>query len=624
MCGIVGIFSTKQVSDLPLLDTMRDRMIHRGPDDHGVWWAPDSCAGFGQRRLAIIDLSPGGHQPMSEPEGRYHVSFNGEIYNYLDLRKELEEKGIAFRSSSDTEVLLQAFRVWGTGCLKKLRGMFAISMYDTQARRGWLARDRAGEKPLFYWHTPEKLVFGSELKSLMADPSFPRRLDLQAFEHYLAYGYVPRDLCILQGVKKLPPGHVLEYDVERGTIDVQPYWTVPVPAPDPNVSDEELVEELDTLLEDAVRHQMIADVPVGILLSGGIDSSLVTAMAARISSKPVRTYTISFPGHGSMDEGPYARMVARHFGTEHTDLAGEEATVELLPQLARQYDEPLADASLLPTYLVSRLIRKHATVALGGDGGDELFGGYPHYSWFIREAQVRRFVPAPVRRMLGAASERLMPIGVRGRNRLIAFGGEFARTIAQSNVYFDTRTRTRLVPLFGGNGSRPWMIPEQWKASLSPKGQSPLQQATLLDFLTYLPDDILVKVDRASMLTSLEVRAPFLDPRIIEFAFSRLPDRLRATANERKILPRMLAKRLLPKELDLERKQGFSPPIQKWFQGELGAHIKEVLAEADPRLFDRRVLAELLEAQERGRAHSHRLLALTLFELWRREYGIQI
>jgi asparagine synthase (glutamine-hydrolysing) len=384
------------------------------------------------------------------------------------------------------------------------------------------------------------------------------------------------------------------------------------------------VDRLDALLEDAVRRQLVADVPVGVLLSGGIDSSLVTAMAARVSSAAVRTFTISFPGHGAFDEGPYARQVASHFGTAHTELVAEPASVELLPTLARQYDEPMADSSMVPTYLVSRLIRQHATVALGGDGGDELFGGYTPYGWLLKQERARRFIPKFVRAGTAGAVSKVMPVGVRGRNYLMGYGGDFAESSMFSRILMDEQLRARLLaPVLGRIGRR-LPPPEGFHRALGGECSSPVRTMTAMDFLSYMPDDILVKVDRASMLSSLEVRAPWLDHRLIEFAFGEVPDSLRATTAARKILPRRLAQRLLPAALDLQRKQGFSLPLASWFRGSWGKFFEEVLGDASTDLFDRRTVLQLVEGQRRGRSNTNRLFALTMFELWRREYGASV
>jgi asparagine synthase (glutamine-hydrolysing) len=594
-------------------------MAHRGPDDGGVWWSPDGCVGLAHRRLSIIDLSPLGHQPMADRGGTLHIVFNGEIYNYRDLRAELERLGRTFRSSSDTEVLLEAYRVWGTRCVERLNGMFAFALYDAERRVLFGARDRAGEKPFFFRHQGGELAFASELKALMADPRCPRVMDRDALEHYLAYGYVSGEECMLSGVSKLPQGHAYEYDLERDALRTWRYWELPAGGANPSAGLDDLAAELETLLEDAVRRQMVADVPVGILLSGGVDSSLVTALAARTSASPVKTFTISFPGHAAYDEAPFARMVASHFGTQHTELVAEPATVELLPELARQYDEPMADSSMVPTYLVSRLIREHATVALGGDGGDELFGGYPHHSWVQRHERLRRRVPAPMRRMAGAVAGTL-PVGMKGRNYLTGFSSDLGHSIAHVNLYFDAATRQRLL----GRTGRPDTRPERGKARIAAGYETPLEKATAVDFRTYLVDDILVKVDRASMLASLEVRAPFLDYRVIEFAFGRVPPALRATEAERKRVPRRLAERLLPPALDLKRKQGFSLPLASWFRGEWGVYMRQVLEEAPATLFAPAVIHGLVEGQRRGYSNTQRLFALVMLELWRREYAIEI
>jgi asparagine synthase (glutamine-hydrolysing) len=457
----------------------------------------------------------------------------------------------------------------------------------------------------------------------MGDPWFPRQLDGEALNLYLAYGYVPGERCMLKGVRKLMQGHAAVLEVETGTLKVWRYWELPNAAESgTHAPAGELLDELEALLLDSVRRQLVADVPVGILLSGGVDSSLVTAMAARVSSGPVRTFTISFPGHRSYDESPYARLVARHFQTEHTELAAEPARVDLLPELARQYDEPLADSSMVPTYLVSRLIRQHATVALGGDGGDELFGGYLHYDWIQRQALARSLLPALLRRVVGAGAAGWLPVGLRGRNYLIGISGDVNRSIAHANLFFDAATRRRLLCPAWSSATEKVFVAEDHKAELCGREGTALQRATAVDFATYLVDDILVKVDRASMLTSLEVRAPWLDYRIVEMAFGRVPDSLRVAGGERKILSRRLAARWLPANLDLDRKQGFSIPLRNWLKGDWGRYIEDVLSEADTRLFSRDAVTGLIAAQRHGLANEQRLYALTMFELWRREYNV--
>ena len=622
MCGIVGALSLDRPVARDLVIRMRDTLRHRGPDDEGAWWSADGRVALGHRRLSIIDLSPAGRQPMTDGSGSLQIVFNGEIYNYQEIRRDLEAKGHKFRTATDTEVILEAYREWGSECLVRLNGMFAFGIFDAEAGRLLLARDRAGEKPLFYRTDGRSLTFASELKALFADPDCERVLHLEALNYYLAFGYVPGDQCMVRGIRKLPQGHALTFDMRAATVSVAAYWSLPTELSPVRMSEEDLVDEMDRLLADSVRLRMIADVPVGVMLSGGIDSSLVTAMAARSSSRRIKTFTISFPGHGAFDESPYARVVAEYFGTDHVELAAEPATVDLLPELAQQYDEPIADSSMVPTYLVSRLIRREATVALGGDGGDELFGGYPHHSWVQQQARMGGWIPRPARWAGRNAATKLLPVGTKGRNYLLGLTAEAPGNIVQFNVLFDADARRRLLaPLV----SSQWCStgPEAYKSGLCRPDQTPLRQSTALDFQTYLVDDILVKVDRASMLCSLEVRAPFLDPRLIEMAFGRVPDALRATAIERKALSRRLARRLLPRSLDLKRKQGFSLPLTQWFKGDWGIFIEDVLTSPQADLFDRRAVRQLIAGQRGGFSNMHRLFALVMIELWRRHYGIR-
>ncbi len=626
MCGIAGVIDIYKTSPsneiLELAVKMADTMIHRGPDDKGEWQSPDGRAAFAHRRLAIIDLTPGGRQPMIDASVGLSIVYNGEIYNYIELRDELMRKGHQFRTESDTEVLLTAYKEWGDACLEHLDGMFAFAIYDEQNGKAFLARDRAGEKPLYYRLSNCKLIFASELKAIMADPSFSRELDFESLDFYLAYGYVPGGKCILKGVKKLPPAHYLSFNLHSGKAKIERYWDLPRNA-STEFDEDSLLEELQCLISNSVRRRLMADVPVGVLLSGGLDSSLVTAFAAKVSSRTINTFTISFPGHAKYDEGPYAKIVAEKFGTNHTELPAEETSLDLLPKLIRQFDEPIADHSLLPTYMVSRLVREKATVALGGDGGDELFGGYGHYSFIQSHERLKAYTPKPLRSTVSFIAKRVLPVGSRGRNHLIAFGGELSQSISHINMYFDAFIRRKLLGPALKNAILSDCSPEEWKASLCNEAASVLQAATRADFYSTLPDDYLVKVDRSSMLASLEIRAPFLDHKLVEWAFAKIPDCLRATANSRKVLLKKLAEKILPPQLDLNRKQGFTIPLANWFKGEWGAYFEEVLNEAEPQLFDKNVISMLVNGQKKGLNNANRLFALTMFELWRREYSIK-
>lgn len=621
MCGIVGVAAVAAWTDRPPLAAMRDAMRHRGPDDEGEWWSPDGRVGLGFRRLSIIDLSPAGHQPMVTGDGELALVFNGEIYNFAELREELVGRGHLFRSRSDTEVILEAYRAWGTACVARLRGMFALALYDVRRGRLLLARDRAGEKPLFYALAGGRLRFASELKALFADAAVPRVMDASALDAYLAFGYVPGEACLLDGVAKLAAGSQATFDLGTGRLETSRYWALPGPPARGPVDETALEEELELLLETSVREQLVADVPVGVLLSGGVDSSLVVAMAARASSTPVRTFTITFPGHGSFNEGPYARLVAEHFGTDHYELIAEPATLDLLPALVHQYDEPIADSSMLPTFLVSRLVRSHCTVALGGDGGDELFGGYTLYQVAMAQQALRRWIPGLLRQAVGKAGGWL-PVGLLGRTYLQTLALDPLEAVARTGLYFDRPTRTAVCPLVRGLALS--ARGESYRVHSAAGVDTTLQRLTRADFSSYLCDDILVKVDRASMLSSLEVRAPFLDQRIIEFAFGRVPDDLRTTLRGRKILLRRLARRLLPPALDINRKQGFSIPLAAWFRGDWGRYLREVLRGAPPELLNGVAVDRLFSGQRRGLNNGQRLFALAMLELWRREYGIEV
>lgn len=621
MCGIIGVATNYRNDDRDWLVAGRDAMRHRGPDGAGLWWSPDGRVGFGHRRLAIIDISPAGHQPMHDAGGSLTIVFNGEIYNYRELQQEFIAKGHAFRSHSDTEVLLAAYREWGVDCLSRLNGMFAFALYDAAKQKLFIARDRAGEKPLFYSWANGKLRFASELKGLLPDASLAHRIDHQALDTYLAIGYVPGERCMVQGVNKLPPAHALTFDLQSNSVRAWRYWKLPSPPAENNsqhCDEPALQEEFELLLEDAVRRQLVADVPVGVLLSGGVDSSLITAMAVRAGSQ-VKTFTVGFNGFGAYDESEHARLIAKYFGTQHVELNAGEATPALMPMLARQYDEPMADSSMIPTYLVSHLVKQHCTVALGGDGGDELFGGYAHYDRLLRKQQAIRRLPMPLRKMVAYGASKILPTGFRGRHWLQSLGEDLEYELPLTATFFDGNERQRLL----GNSDWPLVGEHIWGQS-APTENDLLQRVTRMDFQNYMAEDILVKVDRASMLSSLELRAPLLDHRIVEFAFGKVPSRMKATTDQRKIFLKKLTARILPPDFDRQRKQGFSVPLATWLkQGPWRDTFREVLLD-DQCIFDKKVVKALFHGQDQGRNNNERLFSLVLFELWRREYGMTL
>ncbi len=624
MCGILGIASTRAISQQQWLDSGSSNIYHRGPDDSGSWYSEDGLVGLAHRRLSIIDLSDNASQPMVDDVSGNAIVFNGEIYNHRQVRQELCEKNYSFKSNSDTEVILKAYLEWGVGCLDRLVGMFAFAIYDCAKKQIFVARDRAGEKPLFIIQSNGELRFASELKALLADRGLKREINTESLDCYLAMGFIPGERCILKGFQKLPPAHALIYDLNRGTCSVWQYWKLPdldSRMISGQINESELLEELEFLLEQSISQQLVADVPVGVLLSGGVDSSLITALSAR-SQQKIKTFTVRFPGAGVLDETKHARLIAHHFGTEHIELEAEATSADLLPRLARQFDEPLVDSSMIPTFLVSQMVRQHCAVALGGDGGDELFGGYGHYSRLNWLQKRLGWLPRPLRIIVSKLAASALPLGFAGgnvRTWLQALGSDLKDGLPLIASYFDEVSRIQLFAY----QSADWPIcAERIEQARIPQAPDLLQRATRMDFTNYLAEDILVKVDRSSMLNSLEVRAPFLDHRLIEFAFQKVPSHLKATDSSKKILLKKLAARVLPKEFDMKRKQGFSIPLNDWLkEGTWRQLFYDVLL--DPQcLFDSKMIATLLSGQAKGAGNGERLFGLVLFELWRREYAV--
>ncbi len=526
--------------------------------------------GLAQRRLSILDLSPLGRNPMPRGEGRLWITYNGEVYNFLELRRELESLGETFRSRTDTEVILAAYDRWGTDCLERFVGMFAFGLWDGTKRRLFLARDRLGKKPLYYARYAGRFVFASELKGLLADPEFPRELDREALGLYLRYGYVPSPFTIFRAARKLPPAHLATYEPGPAALRIERYWDPFSVASEPfrEVGAEEAEERLEGLLKDAVRLRMIADVPLGAFLSGGIDSSLVVALMQEQSQRPVKTFTIRFE-NPEFNEADHAAAIARHLRTEHYEETCSAASMrEVIDVLADTLDEPFADSSSIPTYIVSRMTRRHVTVALSGDGGDELFFGYPRYTWL---AWARRLLEAP--RPLRRGAARAVGIVPLRRARRAA---EILRQDGpeQYDRFISFFPEEEAAGLCGGAVSR-YPVYEQALKSLSswPWRERP----PLLDLVTYLPEDILTKVDRASMAVSLEARAPLLDHRVVEFVL-RLPLRYKYRDGTTKWLLRRLLYRRVPRRLLDRPKMGFGVPLGDWFRGPLRDRMEDYLA----------------------------------------------
>jgi len=622
-------------------------IVHRGPDDSGVCVDEQAGLAFGFRRLAIVDLSANGHQPMWSPSRRFVMVFNGQVYNFKDLRGELEQYGYRFRGHSDTEVILAAFERWGIHeGVRRFVGMFAIAVWDAHRRELSLFRDRIGKKPLYVYSEPGLITFGSELKALLAGPSFDRSIDRTALASYLRYLYVPAPKSIFQRAIKLPPGHILTVsDPKVALPPPQPYWSLRevvlagLAKPFPG-SDAEAIDELDALLADAVRCRLYADVPLGALLSGGIDSSAVVALMQEMTTQPVKTYTIGF-AEEEFDEAPHAARVARHLGTDHTELllTGEGARA-VIPRLPEIFDEPLADPSQLPTFLVSQLARQHVTVALSGDGGDELFAGYNRYLYGTRVLSGVNRLPRGVRRLV-AAGIGSVPQPTWDRLHRVTT----ALLPGVSNQHLPGERMHKL-----GNLMRAASVGDMYRALLSAwqqpdsllvdrgaiedpnrgilDGGQPahlLDRMMLVDQLTYLPDDLLAKVDRASMAVSLEVRTPLLDHRVVEFSW-RLAHSLKVRGSLGKWALRQVLYRRLPRHLVERPKMGFSVPIDRWLRGPLRKWAEGLLSYDElgrSGLLDPApIIGAWRELREGRRPAGPALWAVIMFQAWRARWGI--
>ncbi len=640
MCGIAGLFDHRRTLSPELLAShaalMERALAHRGPDDRGTWIDADAGLAFAHTRLAIVDLSPAGAQPMVSACGRYVLSYNGEIYNAPELKTDLEARGLNFRGHSDTEVLLEGCAAWSVeATASRVIGMFAFSLWDRRDRVLSLVRDRIGIKPLYWGMQDGRLLFASELGALECLPDFRREIEPDAVASYLRFGYVPAPLSIYRGIGKLAPGAILTIGPD-GIPHESRFWTLEDAvakgrANALDVDDAEAVSQLDTLLGDAVSRRLVADVPVGAFLSGGIDSSTVAALMRRTSTGVVRTFSIGFDDP-AFDEARYAKDVAAHLGTEHTEMrVTPEDALGVIPELATIYDEPFADSSQIPTALLSRLTRQHVTVALSGDGGDELFAGYNRH----RAARLLSLVPGGAGRaagrllgMVGPAFWDRASASAPKRFRLSQPADKIGKLAAALRVGPDEAYRSAVsqwddpARVMRQGRERPGLMDDPSVAALVPDPTSRMQY---LDARTYLPDDILTKVDRATMAVGLEGRVPILDHRVVEFAW-RLPLRFRLRGGETKWILRRVLDRYVPRHLVERPKSGFGIPLADWLRGPLHPWAEETLSAARLKsggLLEPAPIRAAWDAHVSCRAdHAHRLWSVLMLQDWRTRRGL--
>jgi asparagine synthase (glutamine-hydrolysing) len=620
MCGIAGYVGG---APLELLPAMVKALAHRGPDDSGIHL--DGDAGLGMTRLAIIDLVTG-RQPMATDDGRAWLVFNGEIYNYRALRAELQARGQAFRTQSDTEVILRAWETWGEACAERLTGMFAFALWDARRRVLVLGRDRLGKKPLYYWQGDGLFLFASEIKALLCHPAVPRALDPEAFHHYLAFGYAPGHRSMLAGVGKLAAAHVAV--VDNGRLGARRYWSLPSPAPAAALEFREAAARVRVAVREAVRARLESDVPLGVFLSGGIDSAAVVASMRDVTSGPIATFTVGFGAETSFDERPLARRIAQRFETRHHEEILVPDVAGLLPGVVEALDEPFADSSAIPTYAVAMSTARHVKVALSGIGGDEAFAGYPRYLGVRlagRYARLPRGLRAVAERVAALVPESEDSQNWGGRLRRFVGGGEgsmAARYIGWTRFFGEAVLAELATPGLRGH----WRddVEAAARAAFDGHGHGdPVDGAFRADLATYLPDDLLVMADRLGMAHSLEVRAPFCDPALLATSLA-LPPALKLRGGRLKALLKAAFADVLPPAVLAQPKRGFMVPLARWLRRDLRDLLEELLAPArvrDRGLFEPAAVARLkAEHLEGRRTHSDRLWTLMMTELWMRRY----
>ena len=637
MCGIAGIINISSPPQKSLMEKMCGIMKHRGPDGEGYY--VEGAVALGHRRLSIIDLE-GGKQPLSNEDGTVWITYNGEIYNFPALRKELIEKGHRFKTKSDTETIVHAYEEYGVQCLEKLRGMFAFGIWDDKKKRLFLARDRLGKKPLYYFSDSKKFIFASELKAILQDKRVNREINSKAVADYLTYNYIPFPETIFKGIYKLPPAHFMTVKIVPGIqssqggvkqaecldVSVQQYWDIKY-EPDYSLSENDWADALSENLKEAVRLRLISDVPLGAFLSGGIDSSTVVALMSMVQAAPVKTFSIGFKEE-DFSEVKYARDVSKRFGTEHHEMIVEPDAMGILPDLAWEFDEPFADSSAIPTYYVSKMARQHVAVILSGDGGDETFAGYRRYLW-ARDMHRYDWLPITLKKILFGIPAVLLPDGMKGKGMLTHLSKSPFERYAGLNTFSDHSYLKNLLSADiitdlkqNYNGGDPNYAYLKGFYDVC-KSDDYLTKIQYMDTKTYLADDILTKVDRASMLCSLETRAPLLDHKVVELA-ARIPSSLKIKNNETKYILKKAMNGILPDEILYRKKMGFGVPLIHWFKKDLAEYARDILLSkkaVDRNIFNQNYIQSILKNhQKKGRDLSARIWALLFFEHWCRNW----
>lgn len=620
MCGIAGYFIREGQSTPGWIPSALNHMNHRGPDSQGIMSFEDGRLYLGHVRLKILDLSDEANQPFIDELGRYSIVFNGEIYNHDSIRKELMADGFTFKTSSDTEVLLKGYIRWGQDIAHRLRGMFAFCIYDGAKKKLFFARDVAGEKPLYLYIRDNTLCFASELRALLKCRDIDRVVDEISLGYYLSQGSVPANRAIIKDILKLPPASCLSYNLETGLYSTYRYHQIGSEHDCTKTGSNDLlyhVDKVEELLTDSISEQLNADVQTGILLSGGLDSSLITGIAAGATSERINTFTVTYHETSAYDESEYAKIVSSHFNTRHHEFNIGFPKGAFFQDLASSMDEPFADSSIVPSRLLCKEVSNYCTVLLGGDGGDELFGGYKHYTRAIRLTELSKYLPSSVARVL-AMCEGYIPVGIKGKELINGLCSSKRGHMEYPIRHFDNQMIRRLFPSIRINDN-------VRKGSIRGESHASSLAGDLCrnDFLNYLPQDILAKTDSASMHYSMELRAPFLDKRIIDYSFRCIPDSLKVNNTSTKILLKELGNKILPKSLKLDRKHGFSFPLSKAFnESELGDFASEIFSSTE--FLPGADCRKLLNSVKRGFSNSERVFNLLILEVWMRHNGVRI